>query len=88
MKLNENFILRQVAGTWVVLPVGEATAKFNGMLSLNETGAMLWNQLLEGKNKDDLVNALTSEYNVTAEVAQGDVEDFLTKLVKVGCLET
>ena len=87
MKLKDNFILRQVADTWVVLPIAEATAKFNGMLSLNETGAMLWKLLQAGADKDAMVDALTKEYNVTRQTAMQDVEDYLRKLEKAGCLE-
>ena len=35
MKLKKNFVLRQVAGTWVVLPLGAETVNFSGMLQLN-----------------------------------------------------
>ena len=41
MKLNENFTLKNVAGSWVVLPVNQATLDFNGMLALNESGVLL-----------------------------------------------
>ena len=87
MKLKDNFILRQVADAWVVLPIAEATAKFNGMLSLNETGAMLWKLLQAGADKDAMVDALTKEYNVTRQTAMQDVEDYLQNLEKVGCME-
>lgn len=87
MKLKENFILRQVAGTWVVLPVGEATAKFNGMLSLNETGAMLWKLLQSGADKQQLLDAVTKEYNISSDIALADIEEFLEKLAKAGCLD-
>ena len=42
MKLKEDFLLRQVADTWVVMPIGQEMLDFNGMLTLNETGAFLW----------------------------------------------
>ena len=87
MKVKEDFFLRQVAGTWVVLPVGEATAKFNGMLSLNETGAMLWKLLETGADKQLLLDAMTAEYAVSPEVALKDIEGFLAKLEKAGCLD-
>ena len=32
MKLKENFVLRRVLNTWVVLPLGAATVDFNGIL--------------------------------------------------------
>ena len=87
MKLKKDFALRQVADTWVVLPLGSATADFNGMLTMNETGALLWKTLEMSDDSKVLVEALTSEYTVAVEQAQNDVEEFLSKLKKVGCLE-
>ena len=87
MKLKENFVLREVADTWVVLPVGEATLDFNGMLTLNETGAVLWRALEQGGDIEALVAALTAEYDVAPEVAKADVEEFMVKLLDAGCAE-
>ena len=84
MKLKENFVLRQVADTWVVLPVGAASLDFNGMLTLNETGAVLWQALEQG---NDPVDALTADYDVSRQQAAADVEEFLDSLRSVGCLE-
>lgn len=87
MKLNENFVLRQVADLWVVLPLGEATVTFDGMLKLNETGVFLWQQLEQGADQEKLIRALTNEYEVTVERAGKDVVAFLAKLSDIGCLK-
>lgn len=87
MTIKENFVLRQVAGTWVVLPLGAAVVELNGMLSLNDAGALLWRTLERGADQETLVQALTEEYIVDPAVAQKDVEAFLEKLSKIGCLE-
>ena len=87
MKLKEGFVLRQVADNWVVLPVGQASVNFNGMLSLNESGALLWRALEQGGDRDALADALLAEYEVEREEALADVEAFLTALTKAGCIE-
>lgn len=87
MKLKKNFVLRQVAGTWVVLPLGAETVNFSGMLQLNESGAMLWRVLEDGGSQDALVEALLGEYDVTREQAEADVQEFLTKLNQAGCIQ-
>ena len=87
MKLKNDFALRQVADTWVVLPLGSATADFNGMLTLNEAGAILWKALEQGGNREDLADALTSEYIVDRATALLDVDEFLAKLKNAGCVE-
>lgn len=87
MKLKENFLLRQVVDTWVVMPFGQEMLDFNGMLTLNETGAFLWQKLQEGADLEGLVTALTAEYNVSAEIARTDAEEFCKKLLTAGCAE-
>ena len=45
MKIKDNFILRKVADSYVVVPVGKLTLDFNGIINLNETGAFLFELL-------------------------------------------
>ncbi len=87
MKLKKDYILRQVAGVWVVLPLGEEAVNFSGMLKLNDSGVMLWKVLEQGGNKNALVEALTGEYNVTRQQAEADVDEFLAKLMQFGCMQ-
>ena len=87
MKINENFVLREVAGSWVVIPIGEKSVDFNGMMNLNETGVLLWRELEKGADKEALVTALTAEYEVSAEEAAKDIDEFIAVLMKAGCLE-
>ena len=86
MKLKKDFVLRQVAQTWIVLPLAEETVNLSGILTLNDSGAMLWQQLEQGADEAALVRALTDEYEVTAEQAAADVSEFVEKLVKAGCI--
>lgn len=87
MKLNENFALRQVAGTWVAIPMAGTALDFTGIISLNDSGAMLWKTLEQGGDKSALVSALTAEYNVDEATAAADVEEFLNRLAAAGCLD-
>ena len=87
MSLKKNFVLRQVAGTWVVLPLGAETVNFSGMLQLNDSGALLWDVLKQGGDKKALVDALLNEYDVSYEQAEADVDEFLDKLVQAGCMQ-
>ncbi len=87
MKLNKNFALRNVANTWVVLPLAEKTVNFNGMLKLNESGVLLWKALEQGADRESLADVLTNEYEVTREQALADVDEFLKILAQAGCIE-
>lgn len=87
MKLKEKLVLRQVAGTWVVLPMGKDVINFDGMLNLNDTGVLLWKKLECGAEKQELIEALMEKYDVSEEQASADIEEFIEKLFKAGCLE-
>jgi len=88
MKLRKDYVLRRVAGSWVVLPLGKAALDFNGMLTLNESGVMLWHGLEEGKDREALATVLTDEYDVSYQRALSDVDEYLAKLASAGCIET
>lgn len=73
-------MLREVAGSFVVIPLGETAIDFNGMITLNEVGAFLWKKLEIGCTKEDLLEAVLEEYEVAREKALEGVEDFLEKV--------
>lgn len=87
MRLNKEFALRKVVDTWVVLPLGDTSVDFNGMLKLNESGAMLWKVLENCSDCEELVSALVAEYNVSRDEAIRDIDCFVKKLADFGCLE-
>lgn len=80
MKIKQGFILREVAGNYIVVAVGGAVKDFNGVINLNETGAFLWGKLQDGIDEEGLVQALLSEYEVEEDLARKDVRAFVEKL--------
>lgn len=87
MKIKDKYVLRQVADIWVVLPLAEATLSLNGMLKLNESGVLLWKELEQGSDREALADLLSSQYGIDRKQALSDVDEFLDKLSKIGCLE-
>ena len=87
MKIKSDYLLRKVADSYVVVPVGKATVDFNGMINLNETGAFLWQQLQKGAGEEALINAMLSEYDVDEETALEGIDSFLKKLREADLLE-
>lgn len=81
MKIKSGFILRQLAGENVVVPVGAAGENFNGMIRLNDTGALLWKELTAGADEEQLVQKLLDSCDsVDADTARADVREFLTSI--------
>ena len=87
MKIKNNFLLRKVADSYVVVPVGKMSLDFNGIITLNETGAFLFELLQKGGEREDLIAKLLDEYEVSAEKASADVDKFLEKVKESDVLE-
>ena len=87
MKIKNDFIVKEISGSTVVIPVGNRVADFNGMLKLNETGVFLFNLLKNEITIDVLVQCLVDEYEVTKEKANEDVVSFVNKLKEADIIE-
>ena len=87
MKIKKGFVVRSVGGESVVVPVGEMSKAFHGMINLNETGAFLWNFYTEEHTVDEGVAALLAEYDVQEDIARGDVETIVKTLTENGFAE-
>lgn len=88
MKANKNFVLQTIADDYIVVPVGEAAARLQGIIKLNATGAFLWNLLSEKEcSEPELIEALKAEFNVEKGAAQADVSKFIRQLSGMGCLD-
>jgi len=86
MKRSASFLLRQVAGRQVVVPLGKAAVDFPGMLTLNDSGVFLWELLAQEQTEESLAEAMCGRYQVTEQVAREDIAAFLGKLRSVGAV--
>ena len=82
MKIEKEYILREIAGDYIIVPVGATALEFNGMITVNETGAFLWEKLREGTTKEELLHAMLEEYEVSEKEAEADIQEFLQMLQK------
>lgn len=88
MKIKKGFIAKEIAGQCVVVALGPASKIFNGIIKLNETGKFIWDKLTVGAEKEDIVDALLTEYEgVDRETAERDVGKFIDELKGAGILE-
>ena len=87
MKIKSGFVLRKIASSWMVVPVGERAAEVNGMISLNETAAFVWQFLQEDHTKEEAVEAMVAEFDVTPERAAQDIDVMLSNMKAAGLLD-
>lgn len=87
MKIKNGFVIREVGGEYVVVPVGERSKQFHGMINMNATGAFLWKFFSEEHSISEGVDALCKEYDVDRERAETDVSRFAEILERNGFSE-
>ena len=83
MELKKQFVLREIVGEAVLVPVGESAARFNGLLTVNELGKFIWENIDSSKDEDELLQRILDEYEVDGDVAKDDLDEFLGKLKAV-----
>lgn len=86
MKIKNGFILKKVMGSFMIVCTDD-TFNVNGMQTLNETGAFLWNALLEDTTEDALLEKMLAEYDVDEATAKNDISSFVAALKKSNLLE-
>ena len=86
MRISDQYMLRQVADEYLVIPVGEAALKVKGLIGLSESGSLLYRRLQSGCTEEELVSALLAEYNIDAQTARADTRGFLEQMRRMGIL--
>lgn len=87
MQVSKDYLLRTIAGETILIPSGAAAQKFNGLVTVNAIGAFIWDVLQTPTDLDGLVARITEEYEVDADTARRDAEEFLDELRRIGALE-
>ncbi len=81
MKIQPGFTLKEVADSFVIVPTGANIVDFSAMITINETGAFLWECLKEEVTEEELCQKLCAEYDIDAKTALADIKDFTEVLI-------
>ena len=87
MQVSKDLILREVAGEYILIPVGKAALKIHGMINLTESAVFLWKKLQEDCTEEELVQALLKEYDIDRETAAAAVRELIDQMQKIGVME-
>lgn len=86
MELKLQLVKRDVAGDIILVPVGDASLKIKGLITLNETASVLWDALPQADSAEQLADALENEFAADRETLLRDAEDFLESIRKLGII--
>ena len=88
MKIKEGFVMTEVAGETMVVPVGDAASILHGIIRLNNTGRDIWKGFAEGLSEEQIAERLVEEYEgVDLAIAQSGIRKMIEQLRAAGILE-
>ena len=87
MKLNSDFLIHDTGNGEMLIPVGEETKKFHGVIKLNGTGSEIVHLLEENDlSMEELLNHFYEEYEEDKEVIKQSVVEFVNKLKEINAI--
>ncbi|MBQ0025616.1 MAG: PqqD family protein [Bacteroidales bacterium] len=88
MKLKDNYTIREIAGTAVMMPSSVAGKEDVSTASLNSSGLWLLHAL-EGREFtfEDAVALMCEEYDIDSDMASRDVSNLLGALKECGFID-
>ena len=87
MKRKSDFMMQNVAGENLLVPLGAQVMDLNGLFTLNDTAACVWELLAEERTLAELASAVAERFDVTPEIARADVQTFVDEIARMGLLE-
>lgn len=80
MKLQGEFVLRDIAGEIVVVPVGKTALDFKGMIILNSVSKVIWECLEKGSSQEKILKTVLEQFDVSEEEASADILEFFEQM--------
>jgi len=86
--VKEGYVLRKVGQAYMVMPTGPRMKEYQGMITLNETGAFLFKKAQNPEvSKESLIEDCKAEYGATDEGAKEAVGSFIQQCAECGLFE-
>jgi hypothetical protein len=79
---SESIVTRKTGNEYVLVPITDNIADMTSVYTLNETGAFIWEQIDGKRNVEDIIKALTNEYDIDHKNAETDVFSFIDDMSK------
>lgn len=84
---NPNFLLREISGEYVLVPIGDVGELSNSVISLNDSCRFIWQQFLTSKTIVEVVNEAKKEYDDPSGQMEQEIYECVAAYVQHGLLQ-
>jgi hypothetical protein len=79
---SKSIVTRKTGNEYILVPITNNIADMNSVYTLNETAAFIWDRIDGTRNVEEIIAALTDEYEIDAQTAEKDVFSFIENMSK------
>ena len=86
-RINPDFILREIAGEYTIIPTGGDNVFSNAVMAPNGTAVFLWEAFQQPSTIQDVVVEAMQKYDVTEEQIYKSISNFVKQSLEFKVLE-
>ena len=86
-RINPDFILREIAGEYTIIPIGGDNVFSNAVMAPNGTAVFLWEAFQQPSTIQDVVVEAMQKYDVTEEQIYKSISNFVKQSLEFKVLE-
>ena len=86
-RINPDFILREIAGEYTIIPTGGNNVFSNAVMAPNETAVFLWEAFQQLSTIQDVVVEAMQKYDATEEQIYNSISNFIKQSLEFKVLE-
>ena len=84
---NPEFVQREVADEFILVPIRRQLSDANSLYVLNETGAAIWRRIDGTRSIRAILTELSNEYDVTSEQLEKDFATLIDDLLNIRAIQ-
>ena len=87
MKLKDGVLVNEIDGQVLAVDAGNGRERFSGLVRMNKTAGFVAELLQKETSLEEIVKAMTQEYDVTEEVARANAQKVIDAFAGAGLME-
>lgn len=90
MRINNGYVVKEIAGKYVIIPVGQNVVDYKNMLHINDTAAFVLECMREDTTRENILAKMIEKYEAETEedkaILAKDLDEFIAAAIEYGAV--
>lgn len=90
MRINNGYVVKEIAGKYVIIPAGQNVVDYKNMLHINDTAAFVLDCMKENTDKETILNKMIDKYEAQTDedraILKNDLDEFIAAAIEYGAV--